>query len=57
MRMAAKKMLWLMQTHLELGGDDAYSLASVAMDLAEPIRTTPLWWLPSLQWQLLSIWR
>ena len=49
MRMAAKKMLWLMQTHLELGGDDAYSLASVAMDLAEPIRTTPLWWLPSLQ--------
>jgi acetamidase/formamidase len=33
MRMAAKQMLWLMQTHLELSADDAYSLASVAMDL------------------------
>ena len=33
MRMAAKQMLWLMQTHLQLGADDAYSLASVAVDL------------------------
>jgi acetamidase/formamidase len=33
MRMAAKQMLWLMQTHLQLSADDAYSLASVAMDL------------------------
>jgi acetamidase/formamidase len=33
MRMAAKQMLWLMQTHLQLTADDAYSLASVAMDL------------------------
>ena len=33
MRMAAKQMLWLMQTHLDLSADDAYSLASVAMDL------------------------
>ncbi|HVE17772.1 MAG TPA: acetamidase/formamidase family protein [Ilumatobacteraceae bacterium] len=33
MRMAAKQMLWLMQTHLQLSDDDAYSLASVAMDL------------------------
>jgi acetamidase/formamidase len=33
MRMAAKQMLWLMQTHLGLSADDAYSLASVAMDL------------------------
>jgi acetamidase/formamidase len=33
MRMAATQMLWLMQTHLDLSADDAYSLASVAMDL------------------------
>lgn len=33
MRMAAKQMLWFMQTHLDLSADDAYSLASVAMDL------------------------
>jgi acetamidase/formamidase len=33
MRMAARQMLWLLQTHLGLGADDAYSLASVAMDL------------------------
>jgi acetamidase/formamidase len=33
MRMAAQQMLWLMQTHLQLSADDAYSLASVAMDL------------------------
>ncbi len=33
MRMAARQMLWLMQTHLQLSADDAYSLASVAMDL------------------------
>ena len=33
MRMAATQMLWLMQTHLGLTADDAYSLASVAMDL------------------------
>jgi acetamidase/formamidase len=33
MRMAAKQMLWLMQTHLGMSADDAYSLASVAMDL------------------------
>jgi acetamidase/formamidase len=26
-------MLWWMQTHLQLSADDAYSLASVAMDL------------------------
>jgi acetamidase/formamidase len=31
--MAAKQMLWFMQTHLDLSADDAYSLASVAMDL------------------------
>jgi acetamidase/formamidase len=33
MRMAAKQMLWWMQAHLQLSADDAYSLASVAMDL------------------------
>lgn len=33
MRMAAEQMLWLMQTHLGLSADDAYSLASVAMDM------------------------
>ena len=33
MRMAARQMLWLMETHLDLTADDAYSLASVAMDL------------------------
>jgi acetamidase/formamidase len=33
MRMAARQMLWLMETHLGLSADDAYSLASVAMDL------------------------
>ncbi|MEA3185470.1 MAG: hypothetical protein QOJ74_1947 [Ilumatobacteraceae bacterium] len=33
MRMAAKQMLWWMQTHLQLSADDAYSLASIAMDL------------------------
>jgi acetamidase/formamidase len=33
MRMAAKQMLWLMERHLDLSADDAYSLASVAMDL------------------------
>ena len=33
MRGAAERMLWLMQTHLGLTADDAYSLASVAMDL------------------------
>ena len=33
MRMAAEQMLWLMRTHLSLSADDAYSLASVAMDL------------------------
>ena len=33
MKMAATQMLWLMQTHLGLNADDAYSLASVAMDL------------------------
>ncbi|HEY7627077.1 MAG TPA: acetamidase/formamidase family protein [Ilumatobacteraceae bacterium] len=33
MRMAAKQMLWLMQMHLGMSADDAYSLASVAMDL------------------------
>ena len=31
--MAAEQMLWLMQTHLGLSADDAYSLSSVAMDL------------------------
>ena len=33
MRMAARQMLWLMERHLDLSADDAYSLASVAMDL------------------------
>ena len=33
MRQAAGQMLWLMQEHLGLTADDAYSLASVAMDL------------------------
>jgi acetamidase/formamidase len=33
MRGAAEQMLWLMQEHLELSADDAYSLASVAIDL------------------------
>jgi acetamidase/formamidase len=33
MRDAAEQMLWLMQTHLGLDADDAYSLASVAIDL------------------------
>ena len=33
MKMAAEQMLWLMQTHLDLTADDAYSLSSVAMDL------------------------
>ena len=33
MRMAAMQMMWFMQTHLDLSADDAYSLASVAMDL------------------------
>jgi acetamidase/formamidase len=33
MRQAAEQMLWLMQSHLDLTADDAYSLASVAVDL------------------------
>ncbi len=33
MTMAAEQMLWLMCEHLGLSRDDAYSLASVAMDL------------------------
>lgn len=33
MRGAAEQMLWLMQEHLGLTADDAYSLASVAIDL------------------------
>lgn len=33
MRGAAHEMLWLMQEHLGLTADDAYSLASVAIDL------------------------
>lgn len=33
MRGAAHQMLWLMQEHLGLSADDAYSLASVAIDL------------------------
>ncbi|MEQ1699032.1 MAG: acetamidase/formamidase family protein [Ilumatobacteraceae bacterium] len=33
MRGAAERMLWLMQHHFGLSADDAYSLASVAMDL------------------------
>jgi acetamidase/formamidase len=33
MRGAASQMLWFLQTHFDLGADDAYSLASVAIDL------------------------
>jgi acetamidase/formamidase len=33
MTMAAEQMLWLMSEHFALSRDDAYSLASVAMDL------------------------
>ncbi len=33
MRAAAEQMLWLMHEHLGLSADDAYSLASVAVDL------------------------
>jgi acetamidase/formamidase len=33
LRMAAEQMLWLLQTHGSLSADDAYSLASVAIDL------------------------
>ena len=33
MRMAAEQMLWLMRCHLGLSADEAYSLASVAIDL------------------------
>ncbi|MEX1106930.1 MAG: acetamidase/formamidase family protein [Ilumatobacteraceae bacterium] len=33
MRMAAEQMLWLMRRHLGLSADEAYSLASVAIDL------------------------
>jgi len=33
MNMAAEQMLWFMQIHLGLTADDAYSLASVAMDM------------------------
>lgn len=33
LRMAAEQMLWLMTTHLGMTPDDAYSLASVAVDL------------------------
>jgi acetamidase/formamidase len=33
MRAAAEQMLWLMREHLGLSADDAYSLASVAIDL------------------------
>ena len=33
MRGAAEQMLWLMQEHLGLTADEAYSLASVAIDL------------------------
>jgi acetamidase/formamidase len=32
MTMAAEQMLWLMQTHLGLSADDAYSLSSVGVD-------------------------
>ena len=31
--MAAEQMLWLMRRHLGLSADEAYSLASVAIDL------------------------
>jgi acetamidase/formamidase len=34
MAMAADEMLWLLRTHLGLSADDAYSLASVAVDFA-----------------------
>ncbi len=30
---AAEQMLWLMQEHVGMSADDAYSLASVAIDL------------------------
>ena len=33
MRMAAEQMLWLLTDHLGMSADDAYSLASVAVDL------------------------
>lgn len=33
MRMAAEQMLWLLRTHMGLSADEAYSLASVAIDL------------------------
>jgi acetamidase/formamidase len=33
MTMAAEQALWLLQTHLGLSADEAYSVASVAMDL------------------------
>lgn len=33
MRMAAEQMLWFLRTHFSLTRDDAYSLASVAVDL------------------------
>lgn len=33
MRMAAEQMLWLLRTHMGLTADEAYSLASVAIDL------------------------
>jgi len=33
MRMAVEQSLWLMTEHLGLSRDDAYSLASVALDL------------------------
>lgn len=33
MRMAAEQMLWFLKDHYGLSADDAYSLASVAMDL------------------------
>jgi acetamidase/formamidase len=34
MAMAAEELLWLLQTHLGLSADDAYSVASVAADFA-----------------------
>jgi len=33
MRMAAEQMIWLLREHFALSADDAYSLASVAIDL------------------------
>ena len=33
MRMAAEQMLWLLRTHMGFSADEAYSLASVAIDL------------------------